>query len=1072
MGRRRRLIALAAVAWLGMAMLTLGFVGRFGAAADYQSALSRVASMPLPDGVSLDAPSAPILDPVARRALVVCDFGCNPNQVASMPFLLSFDMDTHTLVKTVPYSAVSSSFLNIYRSYAVDPSHQRIYLAIQDPTASDPGNTAPTTIAIINSRTLAIEKKVFVAGSDAGTIGFYYSQADGVLYMATMKTPSLAETAEIVALDPNSLTQLWTASIGSTCKALMPGTKSPTPLGEYTVDGQASLYTVCSLNGSPQAPPRGVVRVALPAQPSQAKTAPALTVDAFPGIIEGQNSDLQSYFVPADGRMVSMVGNRDGSSTGVYVFDPRTATYVAEPTLFSTGANHNLTYFAPNIGIDPSSGRVYGHSFEYAQLGAGCYGYAPNSNVFAMAEAGLVQNATTQVRSADELLNDGASGELTFDPVHRELWEIDQPRDPNSGCSATGPFPQKAKLVVFHDNIPPVKAGNARNWDAPTTDMQESSSTGFNASTQASAYGAHYALAPSGIEGTFSGTTEDCNSLESNYNAFAGLLSRTGQSFPAFAPMPAQYHAFCNSNPRDITFAHVLNASLDGSEARAAAIAADTGADTARDVSNATNISNPTAYPQTSVGWLASLCAAAGQQVDCSMSSVLQAVCAQDKISSSQCSVGAVVAKGCTDNGLPTTPSPSASPSPIDDTTRALCQMSLPYLTGENPPFTPAACNDDGTAPQDPGVSHTNQASGGSFPQPLPVTLPGASQTTCNFVGNVAYGRAEMNGANLDAPVFANTAFADARAGRDAVKGSTASADSIVNGIDIFGLVQIGRLEVHATANAHGRPGTNSATYTCTVSHVVINPLATSIPGPTPTSPNPTAPAPIQFPGTYNCDDQALHNDIDQLNHQLTGLLQIEFPSVQHSGPTVPDDDVVLRVSPKGYIAQIAASKVRQNSDALMVNERMIEEPALLVTYINDSSSEHSRFEARFGGVALASAYGIYSQGDFSGGGDTGSVDNSLPLALPSSAPVGNLDNGPQGGGTPPQPPLGNSGGNNGGGGPINQAIQAIVDGINVLRQHPELIPPLLAVWALLGLPGYLASRRYALVAATSGRGA
>ena len=44
-------------------------------------------------------------------------------------------------------------------------------------------------------------------------------------------------------------------------------------------------------------------------------------------------------------------------------------------------------------------------------------------------------------------------------------------------------------------------------------------------------------------------------------------------------------------------------------------------------------------------------------------------------------------------------------------------------------------------------------------------------------------------------------------------------------------------------------------------------------------------------------------------------------------------------------------------------------------------------------------------------------------------------------------------------------ATQAAV--INLLRQNPQLIPPLIAVWLLFASPGYLAARRRALMGAT-----
>jgi hypothetical protein len=138
----------------------------------------------------------------------------------------------------------------------------------------------------------------------------------------------------------------------------------------------------------------------------------------------------------------------------------------------------------------------------------------------------------------------------------------------------------------------------------------------------------------------------------------------------------------------------------------------------------------------------------------------------------------------------------------------------------------------------------------------------------------------------------------------------------------------------------------------------------------------------------------------------------------------------------------------------------------MVVTVVMDTGQRHERLVTSFAGVAVSATYGIFPLPQFDAipPPDFGGValpplpDTGTATVAPEPvAPAGALNAAPAAASSGPA-------------GVIQRALQAVVDGLQVLWEHPGLIPPLLAVWALLGAPVYVLQRRRQLAAVTARR--
>jgi hypothetical protein len=614
--------------------------------------------------------------------------------------------------------------------------------------------------------------------------------------------------------------------------------------------------------------------------------------------------------------------------------------------------------------------------------------------------------------------------------------------------STCNPFgdPDAAYLMALHDNVPPAVAPGASDPDAGTANLTEQTGvTGANASSDASAYGVRYTLGPTGAEGAATNATV----LATGTCDLDSYLAQTGATMGMpitlhAPPLAPQYHAFCNSDGRSATFAHVDKVSLDASEARATAITGDTDRETGRDLQVGTDYSQPGTYVNSVTGFANTTNPAGSPAVP------------------APCPAASPAPPPATP-----TPTPAIGLPPPPDSEPTTCDQHLrpvqPFATGVSLPYLPASCGDNGTG-SGRNESHAPLQAHG-LPTSTPLKYPGSASVQCSFAQLMAIGHADQSstsaGGPIAEPAAAMTATADATVVRNATDGSTATATAIVKNVAIGGFLHIDALKVKATALSHGRPGSNVPSYSCSVTGLTVSlPANVSFPSGVPTS-IPEAP----------CSDSNVQAVTDALNGIFTGNLHIEFPRAPTIGDNPPGGvaGAVQRQSPRGYLSQVALSDLDQIQNTILTNDTSIEQPGLVVTYYLDNAYSRNHLVASFAGVAAAARYGIFQLNNM----DT-AVSDGPTSTLPDSGVVSPVGPGvATAGGAGSEPGSATPGG--GGGGNNHRDLnplaiaRAVVDGFRFLFQHPQLIPSVLAVWLLFVGPGYLLTRRRALLSATEG---
>jgi hypothetical protein len=816
--------------------------------------------------------------------------------------------------------------------------------------------------------------------------------------------------------------------------------------------------------------------VTLPANPRIAQGS--YPVDVYPGITPGSVGAAEALWVPGVDRLVTLVPTNGNTGWAAYVFDGPTTTFVASPPLFQPSGS-SVTYVdVITPGLDPTTGRVYAHDYAFAtqgrdSQGGPCTQLVPHANSFALLEADALGNAVQTRPSGDPGLS-GADRGTGFDPVKRNLWMVDEVLRPTQ-CNANQPAGSDNRdgrsfyLAVYHDGLPPAERDATSDPDLATANIPEApNAAGANFTAQAAAFGARYQVAPSGVEGPLTNASApSAGSLSCDpataYSAGFGNVP-LGVPAPAPPPLPAQYHDFCHAGNREATFASVPRVALDTSEVRAVAIAGETDRESAENLESATNAAQPGSYSDDVVGYVNS----GGPEHNPPPTQAPRA-----------CSA------------LAATPSPGPSMSPTPGPFQPGCFPTAaadlaPYVGGEALPFAPASCADNGSGPGSEGPAY-NQVQVGQGP-PLASTGPSEALTQCSFEALSAHASAFTNAPTVGYPVAAHEATSSAEVGKSGGPGTSAASEAVVEGIDVAGLLHIGRLTMQATTSAHGRPGTSHASLTCTLSDVTVTlpgsgaPSAT--PGPTglivPLSPSMPSVSTIPgtsmdqrttftFSGDTSCWDGTLQADIAQLNQQLEGILSIEFPPAPttsaEAGHYEGDLQVVQEQSPGGYIAQVEASKLRQLQNTVLLNDPSIEQPGMIVTLYQDSPTERDRVIATFGGVAATATYGIFPLGMACNTSECAPPPPPVtgPPALRSTLAGGPHDGGGGGGAMPLRPR------NTGVLGTLLDIVNTVVDGLQFLWEHPGLIPPLLAVWALLLWPVYVMARRRPLLQVVEG---
>jgi hypothetical protein len=857
-----------------------------------------------------------------------------------------------------------------------------------------------------------------VGSSQGGdqSAGLVYSARDGLLY-------AYHESGgpHVSAIDPDSGLTLWSVSLFPRCRPSQAGFTQwrQQALGQSS-DGRF-LFTLCRIGTSarsaiPGPAPVGVVRVSLPED--RRDTLTSYRIDVYPGITPGSRI-ADALWVPDADRLIAVVGTNQGTGWAAYVFDGPTTSFIGAPALFQPSGSAVQYLETPTLGVDPVSGRVFVHAYAQAFTGRRDQG-APCSvlgrNEFAVIEAGRqsLGNAAIRYPSHDPHLFGDDRG-TAFDPLRRSLWMIDRPARQGS-CSIEHPVIGGYSLAVYRDAQPLPQPRAVPDPDQATADIPEAPGrTGANFGAQASAFGVRYQLAPSGTEGPLtnydvpSAGALSCDPKTSYAPGWSssGLAGVFNADTPDPPPLPAQYKAFCHAGNREATFARLPGVSLDAQEAAADAVAGDTDRASAEDLVTASDATHPGFYVNNVVGFADAVARGAGAPAP------LPPPCEVRSDPSAP--------RGVSDSCSPTRGTPAE-----------------PYASGQALPFEPAACRDSG--------GEASERSGQIRPRvgqadPAGSTGPAHAEVRCSLESSLASGSAYTNSPSVGIPIFAHEAAASATVSRTASQGSIAAADVTVDGIDVAGLLRIARLEVHARVRAYGRPGTNRVEYLCTVSGVRI------------AQPGGGA---LSLPAETACADPQLRDGIDQLNGAMQGVLSIELPQAPTSQQVGDRDDadllVVQRASPRGYLAEVSASRIRQLQNAVLLSDPSIEQPALVVTVYGDSQSQRDRLVVTFSGVAVRGTYGIFALSRRCP--ECGSI-GELPSVPPTPSTLGAAF-------TPPSPPPAEPPAQT----PRVVAIGQRSRGLRFLLHGPGAIASLLAVWALLLWPGVALARRRALDAA------
>lgn len=246
---------------------------------------------------------------------------------------------------------------------------------------------------------------------------------------------------------------------------------------------------------------------------------------------------------------------------------------------------------------------------------------------------------------------------------------------------------------------------------------------------------------------------------------------------------------------------------------------------------------------------------------------------------------------------------------------------------------------------------------------------------------------------------------------------STARAEA--DGIDLLGVVQIGRVVATATTTVHGRTGTAATTYTRSISDVVVN-------------------------GTPLCAGDCSFAQVQQaVNETFGGRVRIELP------------DPARRANADGTVAWVEDDAFR-HVDRMTVDDVPFADvtvPAMEVVAYQDGLSP-SRLVVSLAAISAHNGYSI-TRAEEPAPVPTvapSTVAVQVPHTDTVASPPAPVPTAKQEVGTPV--PVA---------GPANP-VAVLRDGLRVVFRSPRRVAAIAAVWALLAVPVYLAARRRLLL--------
>jgi hypothetical protein len=260
---------------------------------------------------------------------------------------------------------------------------------------------------------------------------------------------------------------------------------------------------------------------------------------------------------------------------------------------------------------------------------------------------------------------------------------------------------------------------------------------------------------------------------------------------------------------------------------------------------------------------------------------------------------------------------------------------------------------------------------------------------------------------------------------RDPKTGATlTTVTSESDGVDILGVVQIGRVLATAKTLTQGVPAPAKSEYTRELSDVVVG-------------------------GQRVCAAScSLSQVLGQINGALAGRVSIEFPAP------------VTTSSKYGSAAQVTVDPYQHVEDELFNDEPADSAlaPAMVVTYFADGTAA-SRQITRLAALAVTQSYVVFPLGSDGGdGGGGGGGQTPPPIRTGGSSTPGTSTPGSTttipGTVTTANPPAQTGGG----------LVGAIVHGLRVVFRRPGDVAAIACIWMLLALPAYLAARRRLLL--------
>ncbi|MDT7571113.1 MAG: hypothetical protein QOE05_1287, partial [Actinomycetota bacterium] len=291
--------------------------------------------------------------------------------------------------------------------------------------------------------------------------------------------------------------------------------------------------------------------------------------------------------------------------------------------------------------------------------------------------------------------------------------------------------------------------------------------------------------------------------------------------------------------------------------------------------------------------------------------------------------------------------------------------------------------------------------------------------------------RAVLTKAGQPGTVPAGVVVRSAKVGTDVKRAtdgtSTTTIEAEANGVDVLGVVRIGRVTASLTAAVHGRPGSAKLDYKRTVTGVTVN-------------------------GADVCGSACSVDQVaDAVNRALGGRAVVEFP----------DGDAYA--SKKGVVARLTDDRYRHVERVLLDDQPddNVLLPAMQVTVFTDGTMASRQIVS----LAAMSTQAIYRNYRVGSPQDpfpkpplpTGGTTVTVP-GTPGRPGTDVITDGP----VPPAPtptvaPLAQGGGPGG-------LLGAIGRGVRVAFRSPGTVAGIALMWSLLAVPVYLAARRRLLL--------